>query len=220
MNRAFLVTMPNYDDATSYLFSYAKIVAEHAEKINIKTIDLKRPRLTRENFTSLVLKQDPLLIFFNAHGSESAIYGDKISESEEILVEENENHYLLKNRIVYARACWAARSLGMACVAGAGGCFIGYKTPFSFWIDEKWSAKPLNDKTAKLFLEPSNLIVESLLKGNSAEEAVDKSLNMSKKNIMKLLRAKDEPGAVASIMLLWSNIEGQEILGDRDIIFG
>ena len=64
------------------------------------------------------------------------------------------------------------------------------------------------------------MIVESLLKGNSASEAVAKSLSMSKKNIMKLLRAKDEPGAMASIMLLWSNIEGQEVLGNGDICFG
>ena len=84
------------------------------------------------------------MVFFNAHGSERAICGDKIMGCEEILVEEGKNHDLLVNRIVYARACWAARSLGRACVVDAKGCFIGYKTPFSFWIDDAWSAKPLN----------------------------------------------------------------------------
>ncbi len=146
------------------------------------------------------------------------IYGDKLGEDEEVLIEEDRNHTLLNKRITYARACYAAASLGKACTR-KGGCFIGYRTPFSFWIDERWSAKPLNDNTAKLFLEPSNLIVVSLLKGNSAQEAFDKSTNMSKKNILRLLRIKGEPGAMASIMLLWSNIEGQDILGDKDIRF-
>ena len=219
MKRVLLVTRPNYDDATTYLFYYAKKIIDFAEGKNTKVLDLIRPRLTKQNFSDLISKKDPLLVFFNGHGDEKRVYGDKIEEDEEILIEEDRNHTLLTKRIVYARACCAAASLGKACT-GNGGCFIGYKTPFSFWIDERWSAKPLNDNTAKLFLEPSNLIVISLLKGNSAQEAFDKSLNMSKKNILRLLRIKEEPGAMASIMLLWSNIEGQDILGDKDIKFG
>lgn len=219
MKKILLVTRPNYDDATSYLFYYAKKIIDYAREKNTKVLDLIRPRLTKQNFLDLISKQDPQLVFFNAHGDEKKIYGDKLREDEEVLIEEDRNHTLLNKRITYARACYAAASLGKACTR-KGGCFIGYKTPFSFWIDERWSAKPLNDNTAKLFLEPSNLIVVSLLKGNSAQEAFDKSTNMSKKNILRLLRIKGEPGAMASIMLLWSNIEGQDILGDKDIRFG
>lgn len=218
MKKTLLVTRPNYDDATSYLFYYAKQIIDFAAEKNIKFLDLARPRLTKQNFSDLISKQDPLLVFFNAHGDESAIYGDKIKGSEEILIEENENDSLLSKRIVYARACWAAASLGKACVK-KGGCFIGYKIPFSFWINEKWSSKPLNDKTAKIFLEPSNLIVISLLKGNTAQEAFNKSLNMSKRNILELLKIKKEPGALPCIRLLWNNIQGQEILGEKNMEF-
>ncbi len=218
MKRTLLVTRPEYDDATSYLFHYSREVMNLAKEKSIKVLDLRRPRLNRQIFSGLISEQDPHLVFFNAHGDEKRIYGDKIDDVEEILVEDDRNHTLLNKRMVYARACYAAASLGKACT-GEGGCFIGYKTPFSFWIDERWSAKPLNDKTAKLFLEPSNLIVISLLKGNSTREAFDKSLAMSKKNILKLLRVKEEPGATASIMLLWNNIQGQDILGDEDIKF-
>jgi len=216
MKKTLLVTRPNYDDATGYLFYYAKKVMDYAK--NTKILDLVRPRLTRNNFTNLIQKQDPSLIFFNAHGNERLIYGDKIEGKEEILVEEKKNHFLLTNRITYARACWAAASLGKACIT-KGGCFIGYKTPFSFWFDERWPTKPSNDNIASLFLEPSNLIVSSLLKGNSAGEAFDKSLTMSKKNILKLLKRREEPGVMASIMLLWNNIQGQDILGDRNLCF-
>ena len=218
MKRGLLVTRPSYDDTTSYLFYYAWEVIDSAREKGIKVLDLVRPRLTKQNFSDLISKQDPTLVFFNAHGDEKRIYGDKTDEDEEILIEEGRNHTLLSKRIVYARACYAAASLGKVCTR-KGGCFIGYKTPFSFWIDERWSAKPSNDKTARLFLEPSNLVVISLLKGNCTQEAFDKSQNMSKKNILKLLRHKKEPGAMASIMLLWNNIEGQDILGDTNAVF-
>lgn len=219
MKKTLLVTRPRYDDATNYLFYYAREVINFAEEKSIKVLDLVRPKLTKENFSNLISKQNPHLIFFNAHGDEKIVYGDKIEDKEEILIEEDKNHHLLENRVVYARACWAAASLGKACTQNKKGCFLGYKTPFSFWINERWSAKPLNDKTAKLFLEPSNLVVASLLKGNTTQEAFDKSLDMSKKNILKLLKEKEEPGATASIILLWENMEGQVILGDKNIKF-
>jgi len=214
MSKTILITRPCYDDPTSYLFCYAGLIIKEAEEKMFSILDLKKPRLTRENFTKMIEKNNPVMIFFNAHGTETAIYGDKIVEEEEILVEENVNHELLNSRLVYARACWSAVSLGnKACLNN--GCFIGYSLPFSFWIDERWSAKPLNDNTAKLFLEPSNLIISSLLKGNTAEESVIKSNEMSKKNILKLLKEKEEPGAVASMSLLWSNMQCLQISGNK-----
>ncbi len=186
---------------------------EYAEKKDINVLDLANPRLTKKNFKDIVSEKHPTVIFFNAHGDSNRIYGDKIDDVEEILVEENVNHELLSNRIVYARACYAGASLGASCTK-SGGCFIGYRSPFTFWIDGTWFAKPLKDETAKLFLEPSNLIVISLLKGNSVKEAVEKSVNMTKKNIMKLMTDQKEPGSLVSIMALWSNLEGQVVLGD------
>lgn len=213
------MTRPDYDDATSYSFYYVGIIIKEARDRGIVVLDLKRPRLSRKNFTEIVENKapSPSFIFFNAHGDELTIYGDKTGDTEEVLVEENKNHHLLDSKLVYARACWAAASLGKAC---KGGCFIGYTIPFSFWMNERWSSKPSNDNTAKIFFEPSNLIVSSLLRGNTAEEAVTKSVNLSKKSIMKLLREKDEPGATASAMLLWNNMKGTAIVGDKEMRFG
>ena len=146
-----LITLPNYDDATSYLFCYTKEIIDFADQKGIFTIKLSRPRLTKENMEKSIAKQEPKLVLFNAHGDDKTIYGDKIMGEEEYLVKEGENHYLLEGRIIYARACYAAASLGKACTKNSG-CFIGYSTPFSFWIDEKWSANPLKDQTARLFL--------------------------------------------------------------------
>jgi len=216
MKNSLLVTRPSYDDGTSYLFHYAKEVIDYAEEKNILVFDLIKPRLSRKIFTDIVTGKDPSLIFFNAHGDAACIYGDKIGDREEVLVEENVNHGLLTDRIVYARACYAAASLGDTCTR-KGGCFIGYRSPFSFWVDIRRSATPLKDETARLFLEPSNLIVLSMLKGNTAQEAFEKSQNMIKKNILKLMRDKQDPEAMASIMLLWSNLSGQAILGEKEM---
>ena len=56
------------------------------------------------------------------------------------------------------------------------GCFIGYKLPFMFYIDERWRSNPHKDNVAPIFLEPSNLVPISLIKGNSALQAHEKSI--------------------------------------------
>jgi len=202
MDKTMLITRPRYDDATEYLFYYASFIIEEAENKNIKVIDLKRPRLTKEIASEIIMEKCPRFLFFNAHGDDDAIYGDKIDGQEEPLIKEGINHKLLDSKIVYARACSSAISLGK------------YNVLFSFFIDQRWSAKPANDKTANLFLEPSNLIASSLVRGFVVKEAVEKSSKMTKKNILELLKKDSEPGASASAMLLWNNLEGLEIIGD------
>lgn len=216
MSKTILITRAFYDDATSYLFYYADLIKKEAEDKGISVIDLKRPSLTLSRFDSAMRDKQPQFIFFNAHGTEDTIYGDKIDGEVEVLIKEKINHHILDSKLVYARSCWAAASLGKAC---KGGCFIGYSLPFTFWTDERWSSKPLNDNTAKLFLESSNLIVSSLLKGNSAEEAVTKSINMSKKNILRLLKTNDEPGRAYFIAALFNNLQCLKILGNRKMKF-
>ncbi len=216
MKKEILVTMPTYDEPTNYSSYYAGIVIREAEAKGISVVSLKRPRLSRKIFEEIIENQSPVFIFFNAHGNEKMIYGDRLDRGEEVLIEEGKNHSLLNSRIVFARACCAAASLGKAC---EGGCFIGYNMNFGFWIDERWSTKPANDNTAKLFFEPSNLIASSLLKGNTANEAVKKSIDLSKKNILRLMKEQEEPGATASAILLWNNMRGTEICGNGKIKF-
>ena len=211
-----LITRPCYDLATSYIFYYAGLIVDEAEDTGVPTIDLKRPRLTQKILTDMIKEKSPGFLFFNAHGNEKTIFGDKIDGREEVLIQEGTNHNLLDGKIIYARACNAAASLGKAC---KDGCFVGYSVRFRFWTDDRWSANPSNDSTAKLFFEPSNLIASSLLRGNTAEESVNKSIIQTKKNILKLLKEQKEPGATASIMLLWNNMTGLEICGNKEMKF-
>ena len=207
-----LITNPNYDDTTGYLYYYTKKLLKFIELKGIKHIEVKRPKLRRGEVENYIIKNKPSLILLNGHGDDKTVYGDRINGVEEPIIEEGKNHLLLQGKLVYARSCWAARSLGKKCTYD-GGCFIGYDVPFQFWVDERMSIPP-KDKTAELFLELSNLLAKTLIKGNSAIEAVRKSREKSKENIMSLLKKKKEPGTMSKIMVLWNNMQGQKILGD------
>ncbi|MDP3640677.1 MAG: hypothetical protein Q8R53_05790 [Nanoarchaeota archaeon] len=176
-----IITMPNYDDATSYLYCYAEELIKFAERKNITVIQLKRPKLRKKILEESITKQDPQLLLFNAHGDETTIYGDKVEGKEEYLIREGENHHFLIGKLTYARACSAAASLGKICTQ-KNGCFIGYNQPFSFWTDTSRTTTPLKDKIAQLFLRPSNELAIALLRGKSAQEAADIFFNMSKKS--------------------------------------
>lgn len=211
-----LITNPDYDKTTSYTFTYARELIEFAKNNGINVTSFSKPKLTKDNITKFIKKMNPGLCIFNGHGDDLTIYGDKINDVEEPLIEQGINGDLLSNRMTYARTCSAASSLGKECIKN-GGCFIGYSIPFQFAIDRKWSANPSKDKIARIFLEPSNLLAIALLKGNTAKDAVEKSNLESKQNIIRLLHKKDEPGSLLYIKLLWSNMLGIEILGDENM---
>jgi len=212
-----LVTDPNYEETTSYIHAYTKEVIDFAKELNIHLTAFSKPRLTKENISQFIQKQKPNAIFFNGHGSEDTIYGDKINNIEEPLIELNKNHQLLQNKLVYARACCAAKQLGKECTRNGNGCFIGYETPFQFWTDTNWSTNPIKDKTARLFLEPSNELIKFLLKGKIANEASEQCNKLTKRNIQELLKKDKEPGAMQLIMSLWNNLQGQVVLGNSSM---
>ena len=82
-----------------------------------------------------------------------------------------------------------------------------------FFIDKEKSTKPLQDKTASIFLKPSNLVASSLLKGNSAELADKKSKDMMKRNLSKLLSSKHQADEYMA-KFLYNNLIHQIVKGD------
>ncbi len=93
------------------------------------------------------------------------------------------------------------------------GCFIGYKLPFMFYIDDRWRSNPHKDNVAPLFLEPSNLIPISLIKGNTTFHASENS----KKQILKTIKKVLETGSGEAFLFaekLWNNYTGQVLIGN------
>lgn len=210
MNKGILITLPRHDDVTEYLSAFSKEIEQEAAERGIKIKKLKDEGATKNAFEKAVEKLDYSMIVFNGHGTENSIKGYK----DEIIVAGGLNENLLKERIVYARSCHAASSLGrLVTLEITNGCFIGYIVPFKFWANSLYTHSPLKDNLARMFLEPSNLVSISLIKGNTAKEANENSKRQILKNIRKLLRNRTNESAFIAEDL-WNNYEGQVLLGN------
>src|SRR3989344_3458775 len=104
---------------------------------------------------------------FNGHGSPEVVCG----HNNEIIISAKDNPELLANTITYAFSCSSASILGPKTIEEGAICFIGYELDFALGKDPDSEAVPSKDKIAKLFLDPSNLLFSSLLKGNSVRQA-------------------------------------------------
>jgi len=215
MSKKILITRPEYDVTTKYLSCYAKLVIKYAQEKGIFVKDFEQGNVKKQEIEMFIQKQNPKLIFLNGHGDVDCIEGDK----DEVIIKQNDNDEILKEKITYARSCYVASSLGKKCgEMDSNTCFIGYKFPFQFWIDETRSGNPLKDKTAELYLIPSNRLVEYLIKGNKTGIAFEKSRKLMIENMRKI-KNQEEPGAIERFKALWINYEGQEICGNKEICF-
>ncbi len=209
MNKILLVTRPKYDDTTYYLFHWTKKVIKLADKKGIQILDLKEKRANRKEFESIMLKKQPLLIFLNGHGNVDRVTG----QNGEILIKTNDNEVLLKSKIVYALSCKSGKELGHKSIEKGAVAYIGYDDDFIFYFEDNKVSKPLDDKTAKLFIEPSNYVIESLLKGHSVGVSCQRSRQLYKKNIQKLLSIDSSSELIP--FLIW-DMKHQVCLGDKE----
>ena len=156
----------------------------------------------------VIKKIKPNLIVLNGHGSSDMILG----QNDEILVKVGENEYILNNALVYALSCGSAKTLGPASVSAGAKAYIGYTEDFIFFVTDNYSTRPEQDPTAKLFLEPTNIIVNALINGNTAENSHQKGLNQFTKNIQAVLSSSSSEEYLARY-LIWDMIS-QVCLGD------
>ena len=92
MKHNLLITRPNFDVTTRYLFVWAKKIIELAEKKCGKIFDLKKQRANRKEFESVMRKHEPGLAFLNGHGDERTVAG----QDNEALIRAGENEEILK----------------------------------------------------------------------------------------------------------------------------
>lgn len=210
MNNILLITRPNHDLATNYLSSWSIFVIKDAKKRSFKVLDLKGLKANKKNFTSYIQKHNPVLVFFNGHGSEDAITG----YDNKTLVEAGNNEKLLSKKLVYARSCDAANNLGQKCIQKSTRAFIGYKKKYALGYSQSKISRPLTDEVAKLFLEPSNLVPISLLKRNTIEAAYKKSQEAMGRNFRFMLSSRATQTQKDAAPYLWINKKYQTVLGD------
>ncbi len=208
MSRTLFVR-PSYDDVTSYLFFYSKELLRDSELRGFITINKEKKDANTKTVTEVIEKNNPGFIMFNGHGSSTVIYG----HNDEVLVKWGKNDALLKNKITYSLSCCSAAELGKK-TGDTTTTFIGYVDDFALGMDFYCQASIQKDQRAKLFLEPSNLLVKSLLKGNVVKEAVQKAKELMKKNI-SFLRTDPFPDAKDYVPYLFNNYLALEALGNE-----
>lgn len=209
MPKTLLVTRPQYDSGTHYLFYWSSLYIKFAQSKGHQVIDLDRKRASRKELTSVIVKKKPRLICFNGHGNYDLIAGN-----EEILIRTADNESLLAGTIVTVLACSSGKLLGPACIRTGTIAFIAYKEEFIFFFSNQQTSNPLKDSRAKLFLDPANEIVYSLIKGHSVKASCQRSQQYYLQNIQQVL-ASDSSTSYLARYLIW-DMRHQIYLGDQN----
>lgn len=208
---SLLITRPNHDIITTYLFSWSDLIIQEARKKGIRILDLSKRKANQKNFVSYIKEHQPILVVFNGHGNKYSITG----YNNEVIVDTHTSQ-LLKNKIIYARSCDAANDLGKICIENGTLSFIGYKRKYVLIYTLNKFAHPLLDNVGRLFIEPSNLLPISLLKGNMVIESYKKSQNAMARNIRFMLSTKADQLQKDAAPFLWSNKQNQIVLGNHN----
>jgi len=195
-----LFSRPWHDGTLAYLYHYSKELVKFSKDKEHKTIDREKEHANKKEITNIIKKQKPDFIMFNGHGSPDLIAGHK----NEIIISK-ENPEILSNAIIYSLTCSSGQRLGKLIVTKGAICFIGYDEDFNLGKDPNREASPRKDKIAKLFLEPSNILVRSLIDGFSVKKSVEKAKDKMEENIWYLSTTQDFPEAQFYAPFLFGN---------------
>lgn len=207
MNKSILITRPDYDLITKYFYIWSKGIIDFAKNKSFDVYDLKGKKSNKKEFMSYIDKRFPSIIFLNGHGNANSFTG----HNGEMLIDLES---VLKNSIIYARSCEVGQNLGFKLIENGAKTFIGYNRKFFCGYTPEKITKPLEDNIAGLFLEPSNLVVSTLLKNNSAQEAHNRSKEQMYKNFRKMISSTATFEEKYSARWLWSNLNSQVLFGD------
>jgi len=167
-----LITRPNHDPATTYLYVWSKEIIAFAKSKGVTVLDLKKEKATRAILEKYLNNRKASFIFINGHGTEDDIRGYR----DETIIDKSTKSNHISGSLIYARSCNAGNKLGKVLVNNGLKAFIGYKTSFSFHVLFGLTNRPQEDRLAALFLSPSNLIGSTLIKGGTTQDAHDRSI--------------------------------------------
>jgi hypothetical protein len=210
MATILLVTRPKHDLTTRYISTWAAKVIEEAKTRGHTVLDLPGSRAHRGNVEGMIAKQQPQLLFLNGHGNDACVAG----HDDEILIAADDNDAILAGALVYALSCRSARVLGVQSVAKGARTYIGYRDDFIFLMTTTKQTRPADDPLAALFLEPSNQVVLSLLKGHNAHDAHLKAKSDYARTIRKLLTSETNRDDTATVRYLYWNMRHLVYHGD------
>ncbi|MBI2443770.1 MAG: hypothetical protein HYV42_00820 [Candidatus Magasanikbacteria bacterium] len=205
MKHRLLVTRPNFDLTTRYISTWANKIITLAKEKGSDVFDLDKKRASRKEFESMIKKNEPTIVFLNGHGNYDVVTG----QDNEELVRAGDNEKLLKSKVIYALSCRSGKILGPSSIKAEADAYIGYDEDFIFLYDENKRTRPEQDKTAEIFLEPSNQVMVSLLKNHTPKEAHKNSKQSFARKIKKLLSSQSTVLESSAVRYLIWNMQHQ-----------
>lgn len=218
MKKIFLITRPQHEYRVCYLRAWSKEIIDFARKNSINFTDFDGKKATRENVEKYLKKRKPNFVIFNGHGLDdsTAILG----HNDEILIEAGKNTDLLKDAIVYARACFSSKVLGHDIIAKNGkNAYIGYSGPFSWVHSADRECSPFKDNIAEPFKRISNEIPLSILKGHTTMESNERAKELCLRLIQEHSATGNEELDKEIRFWLFVDMTIQEHLGNPDARF-
>ena len=217
MVKQFLITRPQHDKETSYLYSFSKaIISIVKEQKEIHLNNLEGTKANRKNVEAGLSSKEKTLAFFNGHGNEEIVFGHQ----DKPILDEN-NVGLTKDKIVYALACSSLVTLGEVAVRKGAKAYIGYSEEF-MWVGEpSKSAVPDKDKNAAPFRKACHVLINSLVSGISVGKSIEKTKQEYKKLIRTYGSSQDDPYGDAPAIgfaLAW-NLSYLDMVGDSEASF-
>lgn len=207
-----IVTRPQHDITTKYISAWANEIILLAQKKSIEVIDLFRHKANRKELEGRISKVAPSIIFLNGHGSDDRVCG----HDNEVLIQAGDNDDYLGGKITYALSCDSGKVLGEAVAKREHTAYIGYADEFIFACNKNHINKPIQDPVAKPFMDASNQVMASIIKGHTVQEASDRSKNIFNENYIKLSSSIADPDSLQAAQFLWWNMRNQVCLGDTD----
>ena len=217
MAKRFLITRPTHDLITSYLHDFSnEIVKTAKETKDIHVTDLEGPAAIRVNLEKSLIKEEPGLVFLNGHGDRKRVAGHE----DEIILDEK-NIKLGKDKIIYALSCDSLEDLGEIAVDKGARAYIGYKARFMIVKDPSRECSPSKDKNALPFRRACSTLINSLVFGLPAGEAIERTKKEYIHSIKSLGTSEDDPyGDVPLIRFALSwNLEFLDMCGNPNASF-
>jgi hypothetical protein len=199
------------------MHAWSKDILDFVAKKGIKFSDFDKKQATKGNVEKYLKKRKPEFVIFNGHGPEdsTAILG----HNDEILIESGKNTHLLKDTIVYARACFSSTVLGNDVIKNGGKAYIGYAGPFSWVHSADRECNPFKDNIAEPFKRISNEIPLAILNGHTTLEAHEKSKELCLKLLQQFSSTGNEDLDKEIRFWLFVDMIIQEHLGDPNATF-
>ncbi|MEK7496800.1 MAG: hypothetical protein AAB657_02740 [Patescibacteria group bacterium] len=204
-----IVTRPQHDITTKYLSVWAGEVINFAKEKGVEVFDLFKDKANKNDFVGRVKKLQPEIIFLNGHGNDDCVAG----HNDEKIVEVKNNHDILRDTITYALSCNSGKILGPKVVENNTATYIGYQDEFIFVGNMNYLSRPQDDPMAKPFMEASNQVMISLLKGNEAQDASKKSKSKFEEHFVKLSSSNTDADSLQIAQCLWWDMRNQVCLG-------